>query len=253
MIGRVVLAALLAGIAAGIVMGAIQHVRLTPLILEAETFEGAEPAAAHDHAAPATAESQTAAGGTATEVARQETDDHHHDAEAWAPEDGWQRTLSTTVSSAITGAAFAALMAGVSLVSGIPLNRRNGAVWGLCGFLAVIVAPAAGLAPELPGMPAGDLVARQVWWVGTIVATGVAIYLIATRRETWALAVAVLLIGLPHIIGAPMPATHESAVPPNLSASFAANVIAANAVFFVVLGTLLGLVLNRYVKELDTA
>ena len=39
MIGRVVLAVLLAGIAAGLVMGAIQHVRLTPLILEAEAFE----------------------------------------------------------------------------------------------------------------------------------------------------------------------------------------------------------------------
>ena len=36
MIGRVLLAALLAGIAAGLIMGAIQHVRLTPLILEGD-------------------------------------------------------------------------------------------------------------------------------------------------------------------------------------------------------------------------
>ena len=32
MIGRVILAVLLAGIAAGFIMGAIQHLRLTPLI-----------------------------------------------------------------------------------------------------------------------------------------------------------------------------------------------------------------------------
>ena len=39
MIGRVLLAALLAGIAAGFIMGVIQHVRITPLILEAEVYE----------------------------------------------------------------------------------------------------------------------------------------------------------------------------------------------------------------------
>ncbi len=43
MIGRVLLAALLAGIAAGLLMGIIQHWRLTPLILEAEVYEVAEP------------------------------------------------------------------------------------------------------------------------------------------------------------------------------------------------------------------
>ena len=40
MIGRVILAALLAGIAAGIFMGAIQEVRITPLIIEAEKIRG---------------------------------------------------------------------------------------------------------------------------------------------------------------------------------------------------------------------
>ena len=51
------------------------------------------------------------------------------------------------------------LLAAVSLVSGLAITRRNGIVWGLCGFIAVSLAPAAGLAPELPGMPAGDLAA----------------------------------------------------------------------------------------------
>jgi predicted cobalt transporter CbtA len=41
MIGRVVLAALLAGIAAGFIMGAIQHVRLTPLIIASRNVEAA--------------------------------------------------------------------------------------------------------------------------------------------------------------------------------------------------------------------
>jgi predicted cobalt transporter CbtA len=99
-------------------------------------------------------------------------------------------------------------------------------------------------------MPAGDLVARQVWWVGTIAATAAGIYLIATRAEAWALAIAILLIGLPHIIGAPAAVHGESAVPPGLAASFAANAIAANAVFWLLIGQLLGLALNRTAKDL---
>lgn len=227
MIGRVLLAALLAGIAAGLIMGAIQHVRLTPLILEAETYEAAGQATPDTSAA----------------------EEHSHDEEAWAPADGWQRTLGTTATLAMAGGAFALIMAGISLLAGIPITRANGVIWGLCGFLAVSVAPAAGLPPELPGMPAGDLVARQIWWAGTIAATGIGIYLIAARRETWAIAAATVIIGLPHLIGAPAPVTHESAVPPNLAATFAANAIAAAAIFWSLIGIFLGLALNRYAPD----
>lgn len=231
MIGRVLLAALLAGIAAGLIMAAIQHVRLTPMIVAAERFE----TSGHDHDHAATGEAAAA-----------ESHDH---GEGWAPADGWQRTLSTTVTAMLSGAAFAILLAAVSLVSGLAITRRNGIVWGLCGFLAVSLAPAAGLAPELPGMPAGDLAARQAWWLGTIAATGLGLYLIAARRETWALPLAVVLIVLPHLIGAPAPLSHESAVPPGLAAAFAANALAANAVFWVLIGVFLSFTLNRFAQD----
>ena len=234
MIGRVLLAALLAGIAAGLIMGAIQHVRLTPLIVEAETYENP------GHTAPA-------AGETAPAV-----DESDH-GDGWKPADGWQRTLATTATTAMTGAAFAALLAGISLLTGLPITRSNGVIWGLCGFLAATVAPSAGLPPELPGMPAGDLLVRQAWWIGTVAATSAALYLIATRRETWAVCLAIVLIGLPHIIGAPAPVTHETAVPPHLAASFVANSIAANAIFWSLIGVFLGLTLNRYAKDLYTS
>ncbi|MEI2612914.1 MAG: CbtA family protein [Candidatus Promineifilaceae bacterium] len=42
--------------------------------------------------------------------------------------------------------------------------------------LAFQLAPAFGLPPELPGMAAADLGARQVWWCGTALATGVGIF-----------------------------------------------------------------------------
>ena len=240
MIGRVVLAVILAGIAAGFIMGAMQHVRLTPLILEAEAFERAGHT--HDHSATQAA-GETAAEGSAA------GHDHDH-GEGWAPENGWQRTLSTTLTAAMTGAAFAAILAGISLLTGIPITRRNGVIWGLCGFLAVTLAPAAGLPPELPGMPSAELLPRQIWWAGTIMATAAGIYLIATRRESWAMAVAALLILLPHIIGAPVAVHEESLVPPGLVATFVANSIAANAIFWICIGLLLGLVLDRTAKDI---
>ena len=239
MIGRVILAVLLAGIAAGLVMGVIQHVRLTPLILEAEAFERAGSPAGHSHDA-ATAE-----------TGQPEADGHDHDhGEGWAPANGWQRTLATTVTAAMTGAGFAAILAAISLLTGLQITRHNGIVWGLCGFLAVTLAPAAGLPPELPGMAAADLFARQVWWVGTIAATAAGIYLFATQTRPWALVLAAVLILAPHVIGAPVAPHGESIVPAELVARFVANSIAANAILWCVIGLFLGLVLDRTAKDI---
>jgi cobalt transporter subunit CbtA len=233
MIGRLVLAALIAGMAAGFIYGGVQHVQTTPLILAAEVYETAP---AHDHAAAATDPAAP-------------TPAHENEEEEWAPADGWPRTLSTTLASVITGAGFALLLAGISLLTGIPITPKNGLIWGICGFLAATVAPSAGLAPELPGMPTADLVSRQVWWVATIAVTGAGIFLIATRRELIWLAAAVVLIALPHIIGAPQPLTHETAVPAGLAASFAANTIAASAVLWSLIGLFLGLTMQKFGKD----
>ncbi len=220
MIARVLLAVLLCGIAAGVAMGVMQHVRITPLILQAETYETAT--ATHSH------ETTTAPAG------------HVHDAKAWAPADGLERTAYTLAASMLSGAGFAAILAGVAYLSGLALTRQNGWAWGLCGFLAFSLAPSAGLPPELPGMPAADVTLRQVWWVGTVTATGVGLWLLATRREEWALFAALALVLLPHLIGAPQPAGHESLVPAPLAANFAGVVLGANALMWLIIGTLLG-------------
>ena len=240
MIGRVILAALLAGVAAGFIMGIIQHFKLTPLILEAEVFETAGGAHSHDTAqAEALAAEQPAEAAQTAEAA---------EPEEWAPQDGWQRTLFTTAASMFAGAGFAAVLAGIALLTGVPLTARNGLLWGLAGFISVNLAPAAGLSPELPGMPAGDLLARQIWWIGTIMATGIGIYLIAIKRQSWAIAVGIALIIVPHLIGAPQPPTHESGVPAGLAAEFAANSIVAAAAFWCIIGVFAGIALDRTTK-----
>ena len=245
MIGRVILAALLAGIAAGLFYGAVQHVRLTPLILEAEKYENAGgDGHSHDHAAATTTTTTTT-----TEQAPAPAAEPAAEEEAWAPQDGAERTFYTFLASILAGAGFAAILAGVSLLSGVRITPRNGVLWGVAGFLAVHLAPAAGLAPELPGMPAADLLARQVWWIGTIVATGVAIWLFTQRDEAWAKVAAIILVLIPHIIGAPQPPTHESGVPAGLSAEFAANTLSAAALLWLMIGGFLGFAMDRFVKE----
>ena len=229
MIGKIVLAALVAGMLAGLVLAGIQHVRITPLIAQGEVFEKAAEGAV-----------------PCVENMLGMTMCSEDGASAWQPADGWQRTLSTTVASVIAGGGFAILLAGISLLIGAPITRANGFVWGLCGFLCVAVAPAAGLAPEVPGMPVADLLARQIWWVGTIVATGAGIYLVALRHEAWAKFVAVALIAAPHIIGAPLAPSGQTLVPPALAAQFASNSIAAAAVFWCLIGLFIGIAFERF-------
>ncbi|MGB9143953.1 MAG: CbtA family protein, partial [Aestuariivirga sp.] len=77
----------------------------------------------------------------------------------------------------------------------------------------------------------------------------IGLYLIATRRELTWVAVAVVLIALPHVIGAPQPPSHETTVPAGLAAEFAANTVAAAAVFWSLIGLFLGLALQKFGKD----
>ena len=225
MIGRIILATLIAGLCAGLIMGGIQHFRLTPLITEAEIYEKAQDAK------------------DATKSACVETMLGHTmcngDEAGWQPQEGWQRTAFTTISTMIAGAGFALLMAGISFVSGIKINRTNALIWGVCGFIAVSLAPAAGLPPEVPGMPIADLTSRQIWWVFTILSTGLGLWLIAAKPRAWAPYLAIFAFALPHVFGAPVAMPHETQVPPNLAAEFVANSLAANAIFWALIGLFL--------------
>jgi cobalt transporter subunit CbtA len=224
MIRNLFAAALLAALCAGLITAGLQHFRVTPLILHAETFEGS---GGHSHGEEAHAH---AAG----------TPEHSHDAEEWTPQDGFERTAYTTLATVLAAAGFALLIGAVSMFAGLPITFANGFLWGIAGFITFSLAPAYGLAPELPGMPAADLAARQVWWVGTALATGAACLLLARTRAGWAFAVAIALVVIPHIIGAPAAPDEPSAVPAHLATEFAAITLGTSLVFWLVLGTVFG-------------
>lgn len=231
MMGRVLLAALLSGIAAGLFMSGIQAWKVTPLIIAAETYEGQETGH-HQHGAEETATEETG----------------HNHGTAWAPEDGFERIAFTVLSNIIAGVAFSLVLTAVIMFLGLNMSPGHGAMLGFAGFIAVSLAPSAGLSPELPGMPAAELMARQTWWWGTVIATGIGIGVIAIIANPLAKAGGAIMIALPHLIGAPHPVSQDSAVPAVLAAQFAANSLVTAAVFWVVLGALLGWALSRVYK-----
>jgi cobalt transporter subunit CbtA len=106
------------------------------------------------------------------------------------------------------------------------------------------VEPALGLPPELPGMMAADLVARQVWWLATAGATAAALALIVFAPDKPykrpLQAAGLLLLLLPHVLGAPHLAAESGAVPAALAARFVVASLAAAALFWVILGGLVG-------------
>ncbi|HSI39703.1 MAG TPA: CbtA family protein [Xanthobacteraceae bacterium] len=212
--------AALAGIGAGVVIAAVHMFSTVPLILQAETFEATEAPAPHAHDAGTPA--------------------HAHDADAWAPSDGFERNGFTLLFMVLTGFGFGLLLTAVSEVAGGLAGWRQGVVWGLAGFAVFTLAPGLGLPPELPAMPAAELMDRQLWWVGTATATAAGLALMVFGRSPLLAALGVAVLLAPHIIGAPQPASFESPIPEALHHSFVVASVATSLLFWVLLGGLAG-------------
>lgn len=219
-------AAVVAALCAGLVFSIIQQTRLSPLIYAAESFEGEAPAEdVHVHEG--------------------ETAPHTHAEDVWMPQDGAERVFYTVLANVLAAAGYALVIGAVSVFAGLPITAANGILWGLAGFATFMLAPSFGLPPGLPTMAIADTFARQAWWWGTAIATGAAILTYARWRTPWAIAIAAMLIAIPHLIGAPQPPDETTAVPANLAANFAASVLFTSAVMWVVLGLAFGWVADR--------
>ncbi len=221
---RIFFVAILAGLMAGIVQSAIMQWRVVPLILEAELYEiseadaikheqEGEPVAPHKH-----------------EISEQD----------WTPQDGFERIFYTVLATILTAIGFTLIMAAISTLIKQPITTQNGLLWGLAGFISFNLMPAIGLPPELPGMIAAELGARQIWWWGTVLASAISIIILLKYQKPIGLIVALILFLLPHIIGAPIPPTLESDVPAHLATSYAANALFTSLSFWLTVGWLYG-------------
>jgi len=207
----IVFSGVVAGIVAGAAVTAVQFFSTVPLILKGEVYEraaeaAAKPAAAHEHA-PGTPAHQHAASEPA----------HDHAAAAWEPADGLERNVYTAAANMLTAIGFALLLAGIYALRGRPVTWHEGLLWGLAGFVVFTAAPGLGLPPELPGVPAAPLQARQIWWIATAASTAAGLSLLVFRRQAWAAVLGLGLIVAPHLVGAPQLAESHTNVPEALS------------------------------------
>jgi len=230
MVNRVLAVSLLAGLLAGLLVAALQHVTTTPLILKAETYEAALRAAAP---------SQAAFSGEAKIILAHGAEAHGDHAE-WKPQDGLQRTLFTSLVTIATAIGFAALLLAGMIAANDGIDEKRALIWAACGFLAFGLVPATGLAPELPGAASAALEQRQLWWIATALVTAGGLFVFLRMEAPWLRALAVLAMLAPHIVGAPHPAAPESKVPAEVAAHFAALSLAIQAALWLATGFAVG-------------
>ena len=233
MIQRMLTSALCAGLAAGLLAAVLHFALVQNLILLGERYESGQtvhfgtaaapaPEVGHDHTTPAAAAA-----------------DHDHG----APISTLRRNSLTALFTVLLYTGYGLLLVAsfaLAEIFGTRITAREGLLWGGAGFVAFQLAPAMGLAPELPGTPGADLVLRQIWWLGTVAATATGIAVLAYGRGISVTVLAVALLAAPHVIGAPQPDQFAGVAPPELAAAFAARVLGTALAAWLMLGTVAG-------------
>lgn len=218
---RIVSAAVLAGILAGLILTVVQQMQVSQLILKAEVYEDAAVSqSAHVHA----------------------SSEH----EAWQPANGVERTLFTALANISLAVGFGLLLGVAICLRGDVSGWRAGLLWGLAGYVVFFVAPSLGLPPQVPGAEAAPLVDRQLWWLITVLVTASGLSLLIFARSRQLKILGAVLLGVPHLIGAPQPPVHAGAAPVELAHAFIYATAVANAVFWLALGGLIGLFYKKF-------
>ena len=158
MFQRLLTSALFAGFCAGLIAAALQLAFVQPVLLHAELYEGGE--LVHFGAEAVSA---------------------HPELPGFDPVRDGMSVLFSALIYVGYGLILVAAMA-MAAERGVRIDARTGLIWGIAGFLAFQFAPAFSLPPEVPGVAAAELGARQVWWWGTVAATAVGLALIGFGR-----------------------------------------------------------------------
>ena len=247
MIRKLFSSAILAGLVAGLLISAVYQFTTVPLILHAESFEdlkGQEKAAlGHPEKSLHPADNYIIVNASIIPVHGSEK---HSPEETWAPQDGLERIFYTTVTAILTGIGFALLLISGMIMRREKIDTKRGLLWGAGGFIAFVLAPSLGLPPELPGMAASDILARQTWWIATAVASIVSLWLLVFNEQIYYKILAVIFALTPHLVGAPHPEVLSAdGVPPELAAQFVTVSIAVGGLFWALIGGFSGYFYER--------
>jgi cobalt transporter subunit CbtA len=228
--------ALFAGFAAGLLCALLQYLLVEPDILLAERYESGE--LVHFQGVPTASEHADAVAKSmpGMEMAAEPADHDHGEAES-----STYRHALTVLFAVLTYCGYGlVLTAGLQLAEqiGVKLGLAQGILWGLAGFMAFQMMPALGLQPDLPGTPAADLQARQVWWAMTAAATVVGLWLAAYGNAIWQRVAGVVILATPHVWGSPSLTEFAGIAPPELASAFAARTLGVGMITWMALGGL---------------
>lgn len=92
----------------------------------------------------------------------------------------------------------------------------------------------------MAGSASAALTARQVWWLGTVLASAIGLWLLLKPRAYWYGLLGIALLLAPHVIGAPHPSVLESKVPAEIAARFAGLSIVLQGVLWIAVGYAVG-------------
>jgi cobalt transporter subunit CbtA len=236
---RIVWAALPTALITGVVITLVQFATTVPLIAQAEVYERSAPVAQ-----PRMLRT------TGSHDQHEAHQGHGHAAvgdPGWAPDEGIERSAYTVLTTTLAAFGYA-LILGAALLQTRTAGLRAGLALGAAGFLTFQLAPALGLPAEPPGVPMAELLPRQAWWLGTVVATGsgLACWYFARghSKRVW-IPVGTALMILPHVVGAPGAPAEVSAVPDELVRRFSVMALLTAAMFWLMLGGLMGYVYGR--------
>lgn len=216
MFTRIAVSALFAGSAAGLIASLLQLIFVQPVLLHAELYESGELVHFGGEAISAVQD----LGGI--EIMR----------------DALSIVFTIMIYTAYAFILIAAIA--YSEETGNKVDARQGIIWGVAGFIAVHLAPGFSLAPEVPGVAAADVYARQIWWFPTVIAAAVAMWLIAFGKNWMMWGLACILLIAPHLIGAPEPSVFEGPVPTEIGALFAARAFGVGLAAWVLTGFFAG-------------
>ncbi len=215
MLRQILTSAVFAGVAAGVLAALFQLWLVVPLIMEAELFESGQRV----HFAT---DGSTQSDRSAPSV--------------WAEP---LRHVYTIGFSAVTFTAYAFFMvAGFALAAraGHVITLHRGLAWGLCGAIAVVIAPAVSMPPELPGAIGAEVGPRQMWYLTCVILTMLGLVQIAFDKRPRALITAPIFLLVPHIIGAPQLDTYFGVAPAELASEFVARVMGVALISWALLG-----------------
>jgi len=242
MLKKLLTSALFAGFGAGLLAALLQIFIAVPVILEAELYESGVEVHFAGVVAPVAPDHNDGHGAEAhaNEAARDAGEIVEPEAEAGFD---WPRHIQTFLAMEMNFIGYAFLMiAGMALAarSGVETTARTGILWGAAGFVAFSLAPALGLPPALPGAVAAELQLRQMWWIGTVIASIAGLAAIGFGKNWMHWGAGIALLALPHIIGFPKAGSYGGVVPPELAGEFVGITLALSAIGWATLGLLAG-------------